>query len=121
MICVCFLVVSVPVGYQKVEDGEEEGEGEGGGEKGQELCVMNGTAGGVKDNGTISKRNAKHSQPHTATKVAIMHTNFKILFSHFPLVLPLFIPIFSFHFPCRGCWMPLLFRRFSSVWPLVSL
>ena len=68
------LVISVPVGYQKVEGGdgeEEEGEGERGGEgeKGQELRVMNGSAGGGGEKTATKKKGSKPPQSHTVTKV----------------------------------------------------
>ena len=80
----CPTVVSVPVGYQRVE-GEEEEEVEG--EKGQELSVMNGTVEGTKKTTAKNERNLKPPQSHTATRVYIMFS-YEILYLPRPLPLP---------------------------------
>lgn len=103
------LVISVPVGYQKVEgeDGEEEeGEGENGGEgeKGQELRVMNGSAGGRGEKTATKKKGSKPPQSRTVTKVKL-----KKILSSYPFTPP---PPSS---SLRDCWMPLLFKASSSV------
>ena len=106
-------MISVPVGYQKVDggDGEEEGEGGGEDEKGQELQVMNGNAGGAKEAVPKSNVDSKPRQSHTATKV------YKALKREIYLSLLL---VSSLSFPHRDCWMPSPSRHFCSVLPLAS-
>ena len=106
-------MISVPVGYQKVDggDGEEEGEGGGEGEKGQELQVMNGNAGGVKEAVPKSNVDSKPRQSHTATKV-YKASNVKFTSLSFC--------VSSLSFPHRDCWMPSPSRHFCSVLPLAS-
>ena len=104
-------MISVPVGYQKVDGGdvEEEGEGGGKGEKGQELHVMNGNAGGAKE---ASKVDSKPPQSHTATKV---ERTFKR-----EIYLSLLLLFFSLVSSHRDCWIPSPSRHFCSVLPLAS-